>query len=620
MPVFQQGELNTAALKANDTYIVVQTPASTSIQGVETGIVGLVGTASWGPFNVPKRFGSPAAAVRTFGQAKNKSNDMPSDIALQFAQRVPTVVGVRVGDGTQAKATKALVSASRGTVTIGGTFVAGNTVMVTLAGVAYTYTVVAADVNLAGVAASVANLLNGNRGFRALATARVSAEVITIVALANNNAITLAASANPGTAGNITATASGATLANGGADLGTFNALYHGTDGNLIKHEFTPNVNSTGAAPKWDLTLVLNGAVPTSELFTGLNEATISAEIVSALANGQGPTRGPSVIARFTAGAVGNVAPVAEGTFAGGANGDAALTSSQQLGTDQAIPRTGMYALKDNGVQVMCLCGNTDSTTWVAQLGFAKKIGSLVVLSMPANLSTEQAIALKKSAGIANEYAAMIKDYCQYLDTVNSVYRLVPPAPFAVARIASLTPEQSPGNKPVESVVATERTIADQPYDLDEIGQLTAAGILFITNPVPAGNFFGLRHGLNTSSNSAINGIEWPRMTNFIAYSLVGAFGEFIDQNQTTRKDDPVRAAAKKKLLNFFNDLKRDGYIEDFKVNMEYSEAGETPNTKQSVRDGFMKAVVAVQYKSVVRFFLVTLIGGKTVDVQVAAA
>lgn len=619
MPVYPQGELNLAALKANDTYILVQTPTSTSIQGVETGIAGLVGTASWGPMNTPKRFGSPAAAVRMFGQAKNKAKDMPSDIALLFAQRVPVIVGVRVGDGTEDKATEALVSASRGTVAIAGTFHAGDVITITFNGVAYAYTVVAGDTNLAGVAVSIANALNGNRGFRAVATARVSGAVITIVALANNDALTLV-TAVTGTDNTITATRSAATLDNGGDDIGTFTALYYGTDGNLLSHTFEPNVDSTGAVPKWDLTLTLNGGVTTSERFVGLTESTLAADIVSALTNGQGPSRGPSTIARFTAGAVGTVAPVAAGTFTGGTNGDSSLTSSQQLGTDQAIPRTGMYALKDNGVQVMFLCGNTDSTTWVTQLGFAKKIGALVVLSMAANLTSEQAVALKKSAGIANEYAAMIKDYCQYLDTVNSVYRLVPPAVFAAGRITSLTPEQSPGNKPVESVVATERTIADQPYDLDERGMLTAAGILFITNPVPAGNFFGLAHGLNTSANSAINGIEWPRMTNFLAYSLVGAFGEFIDQNQTTRKDDPVRAAAKTKLLNFFSDLKRNGLIEDFKVNMEYSEAGETPNTKQSVRDGFMKALVAVQYKSVVRFFLVTLIGGKTVDVQVAAA
>ena len=40
-------------------------------------------------------------------------------------------------------------------------------------------------------------------------------------------------------------------------------------------------------------------------------------------------------------------------------------------------------------------------------------------------------------------------------------------------------------------------------------------------------------------------------------------------------------------------------------------------NTPDSVKDGFMIAVVRVVYKSVVRYFIVTLIGGKTVDVAI---
>jgi hypothetical protein len=46
-----------------------------------------------------------------------------------------------------------------------------------------------------------------------------------------------------------------------------------------------------------------------------------------------------------------------------------------------------------------------------------------------------------------------------------------------------------------------------------------------IANPCPGGAFFGSRIGKNTSSNSAINGDNYPRLTYYIAYTLNSAMG-----------------------------------------------------------------------------------------------
>jgi hypothetical protein len=303
--------------------------------------------------------------------------------------------------------------------------------------------------------------------------------------------------------------------------------------------------------------------------------------------------------------------------MAGGLNGDTALTSSQQLGTPFALPATGMYALVGTGVQKLGLCGNTDTSIWTTLLTFALQIGAGVALCYPPNTTTAAAIALKASVGVDSYAGWLFKDWVQYLDTVNGQYRLVSPMPFALGRIASLTPEQSPGNKTIGLVKATERTLANSPYSPAEMGVLTAAGINFITNQCPGGTFFGLRHGLNSSSNSAIADIPYTNVTNFLAYSFAGSFGEFIEQNQTTRSDDPIRAAASQKLSKFLLKLKKNGTIEDYSVDMSYSDTGSATNTRDSVTSGFMNAIVRVQYKSVIRFFVVTLIGGKTVNVSI---
>jgi hypothetical protein len=42
---------------------------------------------------------------------------------------------------------------------------------------------------------------------------------------------------------------------------------------------------------------------------------------------------------------------------------------------------------------------------------------------------------------------------------------------------------------------------------------------------MPGGAFFGSRIGKNTSSNSAINGDNYPRLTYYIAYTLNSAMG-----------------------------------------------------------------------------------------------
>ena len=613
--VVRQGEINLAALKANGVYVLVAEPANTSLQGVETGIVGLVGTASWGPINTPKRLGSQNDDARIFGVMRDAPHDLPTDAFILRGNRVPVIVGVRVTDGTDAKSLAQLSSASSADVTLGGDFHAGDVIAVTVAGVTVEYAAKTADATLAGVAEALAVALNSNLAFSAVATAFADGAKVKLVAKTVSNAITLVAAVT-GEDATITATASGATFSGGGVDLGDYVALYSGLEGDGIEIEHSVNANSTAANPLWDVTIV-RPSVAASETFTALPEATFGAALVAALQNGQGPSRGPSELVRFVPDSGAAAAPPSQVAFklSGGANGDASLTSGQQLGTNLAIPATGMYALKGQGVQKMGLCGLTDTATFATQVAFAKQIGTGVLLACPPNMTTAAAIALKKALGIADYVAWLAKDWVQFLDPVNNTLRLVPPTAFALGRIASLTPDQSPGNKPIELVVATERSLADMPYSDDEAGLLTDAGILFITNPVPGGAYWGLAHGLNTSANSATNGIEYTNMTHFLAYSLAGGFGEFIDKNQTTRNDDPLRAQASRKFNSFLFGLKQDGLIEDYSVDMSFGEG--KVNTAQSVRDGFMKAIVRVQYKSVVRFFVVTLIGGKTVDVKV---
>jgi hypothetical protein len=480
--------------------------------------------------------------------------------------------------------------------------------------VPFVYTLVAGDTTAALAAASLAASLNADPAFAASYSASAAAAVVTIQSRSASNLTTLVAAAG---GGGVTATASGATLTGGGGTIVTLTALYSGLEGNNIRVQLAPGANSTPAAPTWTLQISKTGVAPVSEVFANLPQTGLAAAIIAALANGQTVTRGPSVLVR-AAGTGTGVPAQSLVSLAGGLNGDTAITNSQLLGSNAVIPQTGMWAMEGQGVQQFGLCGNTASATWPTQLAFGKQIGALAVLCLPPSLTTAAAIALKKASGVDDPYACFVKDWVQLLDTQNDQLRMLSPLPIALGRIAALTPERSPGNKPVAAVLNTERTLALSPYGPSELADLHRAGIMVITNPVPAGAFFGLRHGLNSSSDNAVNGVEYTRMTNFISYSLNQSFGEFIDENQSAQPGDPTRAKAENKLNNFLSQLKKvpTRFIDGYSIDMSFGPG--KVNTAQSVAEGFLYVKVCVKYLGVIRFFVITMIGGKTVDVTVS--
>ncbi len=53
MPIVQQGTINTTALIVPDLYVQIVPPQNLVLNGVPTNIVGVVGSAPWGPANQP---------------------------------------------------------------------------------------------------------------------------------------------------------------------------------------------------------------------------------------------------------------------------------------------------------------------------------------------------------------------------------------------------------------------------------------------------------------------------------------------------------------------------------------------------------------------------------------
>jgi len=196
---------------------------------------------------------------------------------------------------------------------------------------------------------------------------------------------------------------------------------------------------------------------------------------------------------------------------------------------------------------------------------------------------------------------------------VNNQVRLISPQGFVAGKLANLSPEQSSLNKPLYGIVGTQKSYQNLTYSSAELSLLGVAGIDLITNPIPAGNSFGVRFGHNSSSNAVTNGDNYTRMTNYIAYTLNGGMGLFIGQLQSPT----VRRSAAAAISAFLEALTGQGMIGSADGTQPYSVQIDNANNPQNrVALGYMQADVKVRYLSVIEKFIINVEGGQSVTIN----
>lgn len=503
MPVVQQGTINTAALIVPNLYVQIVPPRIALISGVATNILGVVGTAKWGPINAATVIGDWASYERQFGTLQARKYDMGSQVAAAVLQGANNMACVRVTDGTDTAAS----------VTV------------------------------------------------------------------QTNCI-------------------------------TFTSKYTGSGANGDKVTVGPG----SKAGTIKVTVARPGMVPEAfdNIGAGLTGADLWAAIANAINNGQQGQRGSSDLIIATAGA-GTTAPAtATYTLAGGDDGASTITAATLVGQDSS-PRRGMYALRGTGAGVVVLADVDDSTTWTTLGAYGYSEGSYMVVTGPSGDTISAAISRKATAGI-DDYPVKVMhgDWIYYNDPVNGL-RLLSPQGFAAGRLVNLSPQEGSLNKPIYGIVGTQQTLKGLVYSDAELAQLGNAGIDVITNPSPGGSYFSARFGHNSSSNPAINGDNYTRMTNFIAYSIAKSLGRFVGQLQTPEKRKQAAAA----LSSFFDNLWQQGMIGTADGSVPYRVVlDDSNNTPTRVALGYMQADVQVTYLSVIEKFIVNLEGGQGVQIQ----
>src|SRR6202161_908848 len=104
MPIVQQGSINTTALVVPDLYVQIVPPQNLVLNGVPTNVLGVVGTASWGPVNEPSIVGTMADYAQQFGSIIPRKYDMGTQVATAVQQGAQNFRCVRVTDTTDTAA------------------------------------------------------------------------------------------------------------------------------------------------------------------------------------------------------------------------------------------------------------------------------------------------------------------------------------------------------------------------------------------------------------------------------------------------------------------------------------------------------------------------------------
>lgn len=508
--IVQFGAINTTALVVPDLYVQIVPPQNLVLNGVPTNVVGVVGTAQWGPVGAPSIVATMADYANQFGGIQNRKYDTGTAIALAVLQGAQDFRCVRVSDGTD-------------------------------------------------VAAAIT---------------------------AQSTCI-------------------------------TFTGKYTGSLGNSIK----VSVSAGSKASSFRAVVGIPGQLP--EVFdnvTGSGNA-FWVNLAAAINNGNSILRGPSKLITATAG-VGTTAPaLATYTLAGGTDGVGSITAATLVGVD-TIPRQGMYALRGQGCSVAMLADADDATQWTTQASFGLAEGIYMIAVSPAGSAIANGstgtVDLKTSAGL-DSYAVKLMhgDWLYWNDPVNAVLRLVSPQGVVAGLLGNLSPQNSSLNKQVFGVVGSQKsgipgTGQNTVYSAADLQVLIQNGIDVVCNPQPGGSYWGVRAGCNSSSNAAINGDNYTRMTNYLASTIAAGMGIYDGMTITSTLFQRVRAT----LLNFLSGLLQQGLLGSTDGSLPFSVVCDISNNPKARTDlGYLQADVQVQYMAIAKFVVINVEGGQTVQI-----
>jgi hypothetical protein len=402
-------------------------------------------------------------------------------------------------------------------------------------------------------------------------------------------------------------------------------AFCTGTRGNSGTATVSKNAQWTSALPVYDITLTIYGASP--EVFQGIvanngtayNAAAFVANALNAINSGLNLSRGPSkywvASAPSTQSTVVPLLATAFQSSGTGSNGSSGLTSAHYIGTP-GLSATGMYAAGNLNCGQFSLCGCVDQTIAATMASFATTSNSIAVgPSFPRTTTTAAAITSKQTNNFNAISSVAILDFVQWYDPTLGQLRSLSPESNVLGIVGSTPPEQNPGNFPqigLPHLASTDRTLsgAYSPRSGAEASQATQAGITWLGPMNRNQSFIGLANGQNASGLAGQDGINYPRLTNYLKTAIPTVVGSYVDAMQGTLNTDPTRRGVRNALNNFFGALRANGQIDKFSVVCDNSN-----NTHTTIAAGQLNVSISVEYLGAARFITLNLQGGVNVSI-----
>lgn len=382
---------------------------------------------------------------------------------------------------------------------------------------------------------------------------------------------------------------------------------------------FATNVNvvwAAGAKSGTARVSVVVAGFGTVEVFDNIPLMSM-ANIANAINNGIG-LQGPSqwLVASSPVGIYGGqtfptVGPNGTIAWTAGTDGAANVSSATLIGID-SVPRTGMYALRGQSCSLMLLSDMTDTTKWTTVAGFAGAEGIYAILETAAGDTPGNAAGEMAASGL-DDYGVKIAfgDWVEWYDAVNQVTRLTGPAGFLAGKLATLAPHESSLNKKLVGIVGSQKSgpmgsAVHGTWSGADKAAIFGARMDLVASPSPGGTYWAAGLGHNTSSNPAMSGDNYTRMTNFLAFTFNAAMGAYVGQVITPDLFNQVHAT----FADFLGNLRDSGMIAAFAV---LCDPGNNPQSRTAL--GYLQCDVQVQYLGINEKFIVNLQGGTTVQI-----
>jgi hypothetical protein len=630
MPTFLDGQQNLAALTVPGVYgdIILPTPL---LVGVPTNIEGLIGVGSWGPTNSIIPVTQSADCAISLGTPLVRTYDIATHVAA--ATQVGGSIGffcIRVTDGTDTAAAGTIIDSLGGNgITLTGRFtgIKGNQIQVSVQQGSLINSYMAV-VSFPGVQPEQFNNIPSG-------AANATGSVIFSANPANNTTLTFGGTVvtfvNGTPSGNQVKIGGtlGVTLnnlilfLNGSADINISQAVYNLTQLTInVLYKVNGTVGNGFALATNVAGAVLSGTTLTGGSVQGNGFwVTLTAAI-----NSGNAFHGPSLFVTATAGS-GIGAPILSSpiNLTGGTDGASGVTDATLMGQD-VLPRKGAYALRSTGVDAFTTIDLSTISYWAALGALALSENALCVVASPSGTSYQSTITARNNAGVDTPWIWIIAgDWPTFFDSFNSLSRLVNPTAFAIGILGNLSPQQSPLNKPLQGISSTQTSALGTTYGQTDLSLINTSGIDVIlpATQSPGGFYYSFATGRNASSNTAANGIEYTRMTDFLIRTATStAAGSFVGRLQSIQPTDQTRQQA----TDLFNGLSAQlassqvglgingqGII-DKPWNVQCNLVNNPPNLQAL---GYLFLYWQVRYLNVVRYFVIKFQGGGNVNVTI---